>query len=146
MQVRADRFRFFPNMAWSWVNKMILYATFEGSNDMSSWNTLATAIQTVHSGWNVILSKSQTPYRYLRFKHNATSKCQLAEFEVYGILESSLNPTLTSASADVIYKDGVNTETFSSALEFRQDKTSKVTAVSPRFGDIAGGYVLTLTG
>ena len=146
MQVRADRFRFFPNMAWSWVNKKILYATFEGSNDMSSWNTLATVIQTVHTGWNVILSQSQTPYRYLRFKHNATSKCNLAEFQVWGILESSLTPTLSSASADVIYKDGANTQTFSAALEFRQDKTSKVTSVSPRFGDIAGGYTLVISG
>ena len=146
MQIKVSRFRYFPNMDWNWVNQKILYATFEGSNDMSSWNTLATVIQTAHTGWNVILSTSQTPYRYIRFKHNATSKCNLAEFQVYGILESNLTPTLASTSADVVYQDGYSTETFSSAIQFRQDQTPIVTSVSPRFGDIAGGYSLTLTG
>ena len=78
MAIKVDRIRFFPNLAWDWVNKKILYATFEDSNDMSSWTTLATLIQTIHTGWNVVQSTDQTPFRYIRFKHNATSRCNLA--------------------------------------------------------------------
>ena len=61
-------------------------------------------------------------------------------------MQSSTTPTLTSQNVDVIYKDGFNTQTFSNAIEFRQDHTATVTGVSPRYGDIAGGYTLTITG
>ena len=134
MAIKVDRIRFFPNLAWDWVNKKILYATFEGSNDMSSWTTLATLIQTIHTGWNVVRSVDQTPFRYIRFKHNATSRCNLAEFQIFGILESSLAAVLASTQADVVYKDGFNTRTLSNVVEFRQDTTPIVTAVNPRYG------------
>ena len=54
--------------------------------------------------------------------------------------------SLTSQTADVIYNDGANTKTFTGAIEYRQDKTATVTNISPRYGDIAGGYTVTLTG
>ena len=113
---------------------------------MSAWTTVATVDQTIHSGWNVLKSETTTPFRYIRFKHNSTSNCNLAEFQLYGSLYSSVAVTLASQSVDVIYNDGFNTKTFAGALEFRQDHTPTVTAISPRFGDIAGGYTLTLTG
>ena len=46
----------------------------------------------------------------------------------------------------MIYNDGLNSQTFNNAIEFRQDKTPIVTSVSPRYGGIAGGYDITLTG
>ena len=77
---------------------------------------MATIIQTVHTGWNVILSTDQTPYRYLRFSHTSASKCSLAEFQVWGVLHSTKTVTLSSTNADVIYKDGTNTQTYTNAL------------------------------
>ena len=53
---------------------------------------------------------------------------------------------MASQSSDVVYNDGLNSQTFTNAIEFRQDKTPIVTSVSPRYGDINGGYTLTLTG
>lgn len=47
---------------------------------------------------------------------------------------------------DLIYHDNYNDKTFTSAIEFRQDHTAIVTGVNPRYGDIFGGYTLTLTG
>jgi hypothetical protein len=146
VKVSANRFRFFPNLMWTNVGKIILQAEFQGSDDLSSWTTLAIVDQTVHTGWNVIKSNSSTPYRYLRFKHNSTSNCSIAEFQVYGILYSTTSATLSSTPTDVILVDGFNTKTFSAGVDYQQTKTPIVNSVSPRYGDVAGGYTLTLTG
>lgn len=47
---------------------------------MSSWTTLATVDQTIKSGWNVLKSNVATAFRYVRFAHNSTSQCNIAEF------------------------------------------------------------------
>lgn len=100
----------------------------------------------MHSGWNVIKSTSDTAYRYLRFKHNSTSNCSIAEFQVFGILYSTASVTLASTTTDVILVDGFNTKTFTGYVDYQNVKTPTVNTVSPRFGDAAGGYTLTLTG
>lgn len=145
-QISVSRIRFFPSIDWPNVGKRILQAKFQGSNDNANWNTLATVDQTVHTGWNVLKSIDTAPYRYVRFLHNSTSSCNIAEFQIFGIIFSPLTVALASQTADVIYYDGFNTKTFAGALEYRQDKTPIVTSVSPRYGDIFGGYTLNLTG
>lgn len=74
----VSRIRFFPSLDWTNTAQHILNAVFQGSNDMSSWTNLGVIDQTVHSGYNTILSVSSAPYRYVRFLHNSTSKCNLA--------------------------------------------------------------------
>ena len=78
MKISVSRVRFFGNINWPNVANKILYALFQGSNDFEAWNTISTIDQTVHTGWNTLISKDQTPYRYIRFLHNSTSNCQLA--------------------------------------------------------------------
>jgi hypothetical protein len=147
MGIAVSRIRFFPNLNWINVGKKILHAVFQGSNDQSSWTTLATVDQTIHTGWNVLKSEDSTnAYRYIRFLHNSTSQCKIAEFQLYGVTYSDLSVTLASQAVDVIYQDGANTQTFTGALEFRDDHTPVVDLVSPRYGDIHGGYDITLTG
>jgi hypothetical protein len=75
---------------------------------MATWNRLARVDQTVRSGWNILKSGDTTPYRYIRFSHNSTSACNLAELQLYGILLSNITPTLTSTTTDVLYRDGFN--------------------------------------
>lgn len=67
----VGRIRFFSNFNWDNTVKMILGATFEGSNNGKTWTILATIDQTVHSGWNTLLSTISTPYRYVRYSHNS---------------------------------------------------------------------------
>jgi len=101
----------------------------------------------VHTGWNTLISKSALPYRYIRFSHNATSKCQLAEIELYGILINNVEQNSTdSYPVNVTYVDGLTNNTFPNTVEFRKDKTATVTSVLPRYGDVFGGYDITLTG
>jgi len=93
------------------------------------------------------MSQSTQAYRYIRFSHNATSKCQLAEIQLYGILFNNIDQNNTdSYQANLTYVDGLNNKTFVNAVEFRKDKTSTVNTVLPRYGDIFGGYEITLTG
>lgn len=78
LKVAVNRISFFPNINWPNVLNAILYATFQGSNDMTTWNNISIVDQTVHTGWNVLMSSDATPYRYIRFLHNATSRCNIA--------------------------------------------------------------------
>jgi hypothetical protein len=76
-QLMVNRVRLFPNLEWANVGKMILFSKVEGSNDMSTWSTIATIDQTIHSGWNFLKSTSTATYRYVRFIHNSTSQCNI---------------------------------------------------------------------
>ena len=146
VQASISRISFFPSLNWPNVAQVILYSSFQGSNDQLKWDTLATVDQTVHTGWNIFASNNTTPYRYIRFLHNSTSKCSLAELKLYGILYSSIDANLDSQLANVTYNDGFNSKTFVSQVQYTQNTTPIVTSVSPRYGDIAGGYLLTLYG
>ncbi len=77
LQATVSRFRFFPFMSWDNTVNYALGAIFEGSNDQSNWTTMATFDQTVHSGWNVILSTVSTPFRYFRLRHTSQSQCNI---------------------------------------------------------------------
>lgn len=70
----------------------------------------------MHSGWNVIVSKDTTPFRYFRFRHTSESQCNLAEIQLFGIAMSSTPATLSSTQASVTYMDGANTKTFADAI------------------------------
>jgi hypothetical protein len=78
LQASVSRVSFFPNLNWANVANRILYSVFEGSNDETTWKTIAKVDQTVHTGWNVYHSADTTPFRYIRFSHNSTSGCNLA--------------------------------------------------------------------
>jgi len=73
-----NRIRFFPYLAWANTANYTLYSKFQGSNDRTTWTTLGIIDQTVHSGYNTIMSLSSTPFRYIRFLHSSTSQCNLA--------------------------------------------------------------------
>ncbi len=86
------------------VANYLVGATIEASVDGSNYNVIATIDSTVHSGWNILPFKLTQFYRYVRFSHNQASKCQLAEFEVQGILLSHLTlSSLASNTVDIVY-------------------------------------------
>ena len=118
VQASVSRITFFPNLNWTNVANKILYSVFEGSNDRSTWKTIAKVDQTVHTGWNMLTTSDNTPFRYIRFSHNSTSSCNLAEVQLFGILYSTLTTNLTSQPTDVVYNDGFNTKTFTKAIEY----------------------------
>ena len=61
--------RFFPNLNWVNTVSKLLDAVFEGSNDNLNWQLIGKVDQTAHTGWNVIKSLSQQPFKFIRFAH-----------------------------------------------------------------------------
>lgn len=146
MQTIIDRVRFFPFLDWDNTVNYTLGSVFEASNDNANWTTLGTFDQTIHSGWNVIMSSSSAAFRYFRYRHTNKSQCNMAEIQLYGILLSSQTPTLSGQAATVTYNDGFNTQSFTNALLFTSSATPTVTSVVPPYGDIFGGYNINITG
>lgn len=86
-------------------------------------------------------------YRYVRFQHDTKSKCNIAELELTGTVMSSVTvASIASFTSDVFFDDGLNTQTFTGAVEYREDHTPIITSVTPDKGDVFGGYDITLTG
>lgn len=86
-------------------------------------------------------------YRYVRFLHDAKSGCKIAEFELNGIVMSSVSvATVDSFLSNITFYDGLNTITFENALEYKRDHTPIISNISPDKGDVFGGYDITLTG
>jgi hypothetical protein len=145
--LELTRIRFFPNSRWTVASKYLVGATFEASNDNSSWTIIKTIDATVRSGWNILPFSLPSNYRYYRFAHNANSQCSLAEIEITGVIHStSVVTDFTANPSSIIYEDGGNTFTLSNGIEFREDKTPIVNSISKLNGDVFGGYSITLTG
>lgn len=119
LQAVVDRVRFFPFINWVNTANYTLDGVFEASNDESSWTLMGKIDQTVHSGWNVIKSATKSAYRYFRFKHTSQSQCNLAEFQLYGYVVSNIAASVTSQLSDIIYKDGLNSQTLSNKIEYK---------------------------
>lgn len=145
--LELTRIRFFPNSRWTIASQYLVGATFQASNDNSSWTTFHTIDATVRSGWNILPFSLPNKYRYYRFAHNVSSQCSLAEIEITGITHSTRVFTdHTSNPSQITYEDGGNFFTLSNTIEFREDRTPIVNTLSRLNGDVFGTYSLTLTG
>ena len=103
--------------------------------------------QTVHSGWNVVASVNNNTYRYIRFSHNSTSQCNIAEFQLFGITYSSATvASITSQASNVVYSDGFNSVTLASQVTYASANTAIITSISPQYGSISGGDTVSFTG
>ena len=149
-KIKVNRIRYFPSTEWLIASEKLQGAIFEASNsETTGYTPIFTVDQTVHAGWNSYIPDSfTTPYRYVRMKHTSDSKCELAEFEIHGVVVSdeTVANIVSHTIASAIFDDGHNTFTFANAIEYRQDKTPKVNTVAPRNGDVFGGYTITLAG
>lgn len=143
-----SRIRYFPLRSWKSVGQYLSGATFKASNDNVTWTTLYTIDSTVHTGWNNW--RPATPlaasYRYVKFEHNSTSSCQLAELEISGVLVASTATTATTNTVDVHFSDGFHSTTWAGKVTYQASTTPKVTALSPTSASPAGNNPLTITG
>jgi len=76
------------------------------------------------------------------------SKCQFAEIELEGIVLLTTDIADTSSykcEAKVKQRDS-NEITIADAVDYRADKTAKITAITPSSGTTAGGTVIIIKG
>lgn len=142
----VSRIRFYPTYYWSNAASYMLGAQFQGSNDKTNWTNISTIDSSVHTGWNIILPKTNTPFRYLRYLHNSTSQCLISEIQFFGTVYSTLIASLTSQASGLVYSDGYSSFNLTTFVYFRKDRTPVINSITPLYGDIFGGYNLTLTG
>ena len=82
MFVSINKIRYIPNPEWAVAASYLEGAMIQGSNDNQTWSLIFEVdINNVHSGWNYWEKQSGTTheYRYIRFKHDSTSRCEIAE-------------------------------------------------------------------
>lgn len=95
----------------------------------------------------MVASEDTTPYRYIRFHHNSTSQCNIAEFQLFGITYSStVIADITSQPSSVVYSDGFNSITLPNQVSYTSANTAVVSFITPQYGDIYGGYTVSLYG
>lgn len=104
----------------------------------------------MHTGWNFFLNTvvDSIQYRYIRFRHNTTSNCQIAELQFIGKLYSTytVDPNASySCPITVLLPSGsINIPTAS--VNYKASSTSTVNAVVPVFGPSTGGTVIEVRG
>jgi hypothetical protein len=79
--VWIKKVKYSPNTTWTNTAQRLNGAFFETSNDMVSWETLFEIDKSMaHMGENYWLNTNTTiqAARYIRFRHNSTSMCQMA--------------------------------------------------------------------
>lgn len=82
-------------------------------------------------------------YRYIRFSHNSTSSCRVAEMTVRGNYFTANSSTRTCS---IIVESPAGDVTLASALTYQLSKAVTVNAITPLFGSTLGGTTLTISG
>jgi len=103
----------------------------------------------VHSGWNIWFNDFSTNsiYRYVRFRHNSTSRCQIAELQFTGQISSTLAVDLTKNTTCPVKIIMYNqTVTVTGTINYSPTVTSTVTSITPKFGPTAGGTSINIQG
>ena len=141
--------RYAPNPEWPNPNSYLEEGVFEYSDDASTWTELfALDPSELHSSWNTWRVDDSdigtVKHRAIRFRHNSTSQCQMAEIEVTGIIESQATGTDSDKSCDIDIVAG--SKQISAAVTYSHTATSTVSDIDPPFGSSAGGYSVVLTG
>ncbi len=112
-----------------------MYAVNEIMND--GWNF-----------WQVDDGDVKPKARYVRLLSPFASKCKFAEIEVEGIVYLATDITDTASyQCDAVIKQRDSNEiTLSNAVEYRSDKTSIITSITPNVGTTIGNTAITITG
>ena len=149
--------------------------TFQASNDMNTWTTLAT-VSNAMEAWNeitVVDTSQQTvdvtsAYRYVRYFAPPNGACSMAELQFIGYMVSSITTSLpatgyaTVASCPVsltveqpdqmfspqLYSVAAssNTVTLPNTFNYELMTTPTVTDIFPNNGSSLGGTVVTISG
>lgn len=120
--------------------------TMQGSNDSGkTWIDLWAINADVNEGWNskVWEGDQQPAYNSYRFEGKAKGSCRISEIKFVGVEVVSNNDA--SFKCEAILNLGQEV-TKLSEVTYDTMKTPVLTSISPRFGSVKGGTLVTLTG
>jgi len=102
--------------------------------------------ENLHEGWNYFKwedAAQQPKYRYYRFYANKKGACAINEITLTGIETIDNSDATYSCSANLVTGEST---TSLNPVEYTGSLTPSLTGVSPRFGTVTGGTVVTFTG
>jgi hypothetical protein len=112
--------------------------------DGSAWQTIWTADLGIHEGWNVKTFSSPKPafYKY-RWTGTTAGSCRIGEIVFNGIV--AMTSTSSSYNCPASLNIGA-TSTALSAVTYSATQTPTITAITPRYGNVVGNELVTITG
>ncbi|EAR99597.2 IPT/TIG domain protein (macronuclear) [Tetrahymena thermophila SB210] len=159
-QVVLTKFQLYPKSQGVTDASAFFGVIFQGSTDGSNWKDLLTIGTDFHLGKNMYLvdnlistTTDSTLQNNLKAAYNkfriydasGLSKCQLVEIELFGWKQSAITEvgnTLTCpVSISVNNSPSVST---SSNVVYDKDKTFLISSVTPNYGDVSGGSIITI--
>jgi hypothetical protein len=120
--------------------------SFQGSNDGTTYTTLFQMDDNLHEGWNYHQwpkAADQPKYRYYRFYAEATGACAINEITFTGV--ETIDDSASSYTCTAMLVTG-ETETSLNTVLYKGSVTATLDSISPRFGTVVGGTVVTFTG
>lgn len=133
---------------------------FQGSMDGKKWDNLYVVDSLVHAGWNSFKwERGQEPrYRQYRFFGVNGGACTVGKVLQYGyyvvdpanIINTNVTRLVVPANQCPVKLEVDETDVtyanFSSNVRYDIYRTAVCTDISPRYGSVKGGEVITLTG
>jgi hypothetical protein len=142
---RVTKVRYFMNRMVNKQTNFVNIMKFQSSSDGSTWTDVFAAATDMREGWNEYTQTSVLKKQYYRFYSSNNSACQIAEIELWG--NEVEDSTATSKTCDVVVTvPGGETQTFAGGVVYKDSATSKVTKITPRYGNYKGGETITFEG
>jgi len=118
----------------------------QGSNDSGkSWTDLWKVSSEVNEGWNskVWEGTAQPAYNSFRYIGSKKGACRISEMKFVGV--EVVKSTYDNLPCPAVLNLG-GSETKLNDVIYTSSKTPVLTSISPRFGTVKGGTLVTLTG
>jgi len=154
---KIEKIRFMANRDWPIVGMKMTGAVFEAAGNDGVYTTLKTLNEQTHTSWNSFYpDESLAAFKTIRLRHNMANGCELVELEVYGTVYADVAAIADKENfqPDVMFYDlssTTATATWSGAVTFKTSTTpvvttSRHTTDDVSYGEVFGGYTITLTG
>ena len=113
--------------------------------DGTAYKDLYTSDASIHDGWNTLTWETGSKPTYSKYKWTGAyvGACRLGEIVFNGIV--AINDSATSTVCPVKLVVGSSTTSLND-VTYTSAKTPTVTSISPRYGKVSGGEVITITG
>lgn len=137
------------------IDNLALYnglLKFQGSNDnatSTTWTDLYTADENIHEGWNYVdLNETGTmpKYRFYRIYASTTTGCLVNEIKFTGVETVDNSDVTYSCNVQVSVDYGNNITNITNNVTYSGTQTARLDSISPRYGTVTGGTVVTYTG
>jgi hypothetical protein len=142
---RVQKLKFFMGRMTDKMKNFVGKLKFQSSSDGTTWNDEYEADALLRQGWNDVEFASNLTSRSYRFFSAYKSACKINEVQLWGnVVDESTDPSVT-CDVEVLVPGGA-TQSFTGKVVYKDEASSKIDSISPRYGTYKGGETVTITG